>query len=190
MVFTRVTPPYAPVQYRRPFRLRAGSTAWCVAPVHTGAVSTDRVPLLDGPEPRAHPMDDRLGQVLPAYAAIRRVLRRLVNGLDKGAPVKSRGVPMGTVTDVRLKLPPQPADDQRIPVLVEIDEDRMRELGESRAVASNQAMVSDLIAQGLRAQLELQSLITGVLYVGLEVIPGSPAKLVLPPGSGYREIPS
>src|SRR2546425_1532954 len=57
MVFTRVTPPYAPVQYRRPFRLRAGSTAWCVAAVHTGAVSTDRVPLLDGPEPRAHPMD-------------------------------------------------------------------------------------------------------------------------------------
>ncbi len=42
-------------------------------------------------------------------------------------------------------------------------------------------MASDLIAQGLRAQPELQSLITGVLYVGLEVIPGSPAKLVLPP---------
>src|SRR5437867_9289139 len=163
MVSIRVTCSHPAVQYRRPFRLRAGSTAWCVAPLHTGAVSADRVPLLDGPEPRAHPMDDRLGQVLPAYAAIRRVLRRLVNGLDKGAPVKFRGVPIGTVTDVRLKLPPQPADDQRIPVLMEIDEDRMRELGESRAVASNQAMVSDLIAQGLRAQLELQSLITGVL---------------------------
>src|SRR6266481_712733 len=127
MVSIQVTSSHAPVQYRRPFRLRAGSTAWCVAAVHTGAVSTDRVPLLDGPEPRAHPMDDRLGQVLPAYAAIRRVLRRLVNGLDEGAPVKFCGVPIGTDSDVRLKLPPQPADDQRIPVLVEIDEDRMRE---------------------------------------------------------------
>src|SRR6266481_4476406 len=50
-----------------------------------------------------------------------------VNGLDKGAPVKFRGVPIGTVTDVRLKLPPQPADEQRIPALVEIDEDHGRE---------------------------------------------------------------
>src|SRR6266481_5806096 len=57
MVSIQVTSSHAPVQYRRPFRLRAGSTAWCVAAVHTGAVSTDRVPLLDGPEPRAHLMD-------------------------------------------------------------------------------------------------------------------------------------
>src|SRR6266849_4805607 len=57
MVSIQVTSSHAPVQYRRPFRLRAGSTAWCVAAVHTGAVSTDRVTLLDGPEPRAHPMD-------------------------------------------------------------------------------------------------------------------------------------
>jgi len=110
-----------------------------------------------------------------------------VNGLDKGAPVKFRGVPIGTVTDVRLKLPPQHLDDERIPVLIEIDEDRLGELGESRPSPHR---VGDLIAQGLRAQLELQSLITGVLYVGLEMNEGSPAKLALPPGSGYREIPS
>src|SRR5947208_1443161 len=113
-----------------------------------------------------------------------------VNGLDKGAPVKFRGVPIGTVTDVRLKLPPQQVEDRRIPVLIEIDEDRLRELGETRAVSSDQQLVADLVAQGLRAQLELQSLITGVLYVGLEMVEGSPAKLALPPGSGYREIPS
>jgi len=113
-----------------------------------------------------------------------------VNGLDKGAPVKFRGVPIGTVTDVRLKLPPQQVEDRRIPVLIEIDEDRLRELGETRAVSSDQQLVADLIAQGLRAQLELQSLIAGVLYVGLEVVEGSPARFALPPGSGYREIPS
>src|SRR6266481_5258268 len=64
-----------------------------------------------------------------------------VNGLDTGAPVKFRGVPIGTVTDVRLKLPPQQVADRRIPVLI-------------------------------------------------EVVEGSPARFALPPGSGYREIPS
>src|SRR6266403_1600869 len=62
--------------------------------------------------------------------------------------------------------------------------------GETGGVAGDQELVADLIAQGLRAQLELQSLITGVLYVGLEIVEGSPARLALPPGSGYREIPS
>src|SRR3989442_4038951 len=52
-----------------------------------------------------------------------------LKGICKGPAVKSGGVQSGTVTDVLLKPPPQPADDQRIPVLVEIDEDRMRELG-------------------------------------------------------------
>ena len=113
-----------------------------------------------------------------------------VSGLQKGAPVEFRGVPIGTVTEVRLKLPSQRFEDKRIPVLIEIDEDRLRELGEDRPLARDQELAEGLIAQGLRAQLELQSLITGVLYVGLEMVDGSPATFALPPGSGYREIPS
>jgi len=113
-----------------------------------------------------------------------------VNGLRTGAPVEFRGVPIGTVTEVRLKLPAQRLEDKRIPVLIEIDEDRLRELGENRPLARDQELADGLIAQGLRAQLELQSLITGVLYVGLEMMDGSPATFALPPGSGYREIPS
>ena len=113
-----------------------------------------------------------------------------VNGLRTGAPVEFRGVPIGTVTEVRLKLPAQRLEDKRIPVLIEIDEDRLRELGEDRPLARDQELAEGLIAHGLRAQLELQSLITGVLYVGLEIVDGSPATFALPPGSGYREIPS
>jgi len=113
-----------------------------------------------------------------------------VNGLDVGAPVKFRGVPIGRVTGVRLRLPAQPVDDRRIPVVVEIDQDRLIELGESKAVVSDEKVAEHLVAQGLRAQLELESLITGVLFVGLEMAPGSPANFVLPRGSGYTEIPT
>ena len=113
-----------------------------------------------------------------------------VNGLDVGAPVKFRGVPIGRVTGVRLRLPAQPVDDRRIPVVVEIDQDRLIELGESKAVVSDEKVAEHLVAQGLRAQLELESFITGVLFVGLEMAPGSPANFVLPRGSGYTEIPT
>ena len=113
-----------------------------------------------------------------------------VNGLDVGAPVKFRGVPIGRVTGVRLRLPAQPVDDRRIPVVVEIDQDRLIELGESKAVVSDEKVAEHLVAQGLRAQLELESFITGVLFVGLEMAPASPANFVLPRGSGYTEIPT
>jgi len=113
-----------------------------------------------------------------------------VDGLDVGAPVKFRGVPIGRVTGVRLRLPLQPVDDRRIPVMVEVDQDRLIELGESRAVVSDEDLTEHLVAQGLRAQLELESLITGVLFVGLEMVPGSPANFVLPRDSGYTEVPT
>ena len=91
-----------------------------------------------------------------------------VNGLDVGAPVKFRGVPIGRVTGVRLRLPAQPVDDRRIPVVVEIDQDRLIELGESKAVVSDEKVAEHLVAQGLRAQLELESFITGVLFLVIE----------------------
>src|SRR5882724_8304548 len=53
-----------------------------------------------------------------------------VNGLEKGAPVKYRGVPIGVVTDILLAVP-QLRDDPRIPVVIEVDNDRLRELGAS-----------------------------------------------------------
>ena len=113
-----------------------------------------------------------------------------VNGLEKGAPVKFRGVPIGTVTDIRLALP-EKADVSRIPVLIEIDRNRLEELG-ARADAVGGSRLDELIRElGLRAQLQQQSLITGLLYVGLDLFPQSTFELVLSPDSGsYPEIPS
>jgi paraquat-inducible protein B len=52
--------------------------------------------------------------------------------------------------------------------------------------------VMDRLARegGLRAQLQQQSLITGLLYIGLDLLPDSPLERVLPPNSSYAEIPT
>jgi paraquat-inducible protein B len=46
------------------------------------------------------------------------------------------------------------------------------------------------IERGLRGQLQMESFVTGVLYVAIDQYPGSPAEFVQPPGSRYREIPT
>jgi len=112
-----------------------------------------------------------------------------VNGLEKGAPVKFRGVPIGTVTDIRIRMR-ELAATGRIPVLIEVDRERVHELGGQLDTVDDQR-VNELINDlGMRAQLQQQSFITGLLYVALDLFPDSKLELVLPPGSGpYPEIP-
>jgi len=111
-----------------------------------------------------------------------------VNGLEKGAPVKFRGVPIGEVTDILLALPEHPGDP-RIPVLIEIDQDRMLELGATQEMVAGPATIDRLMREGgLRAQLKQQSLITGLLYIGFDLFPGSPLALVLPEDAPHKEL--
>jgi len=109
-----------------------------------------------------------------------------VNGLGVGAAVKSRGVHIGEVTGMRIRLAQSPSDT-RIPVFVELNGKRMRELGAANEPTSQ--LVDELIRQGLRARLESQSFVTGQLYVNLDIFPGSPLHLLHPQG-GYPEIPT
>src|SRR5574341_813672 len=79
-----------------------------------------------------------------------------VNGLTVGAPIAFRGVKLGQVSDVRIKVeaggkiavygqfPPRLLDDDTVTIL------------------------QSVMKQGLRAQLALQSLLTGQLYVSLK----------------------
>lgn len=113
-----------------------------------------------------------------------------VNGLAKGAPVKFRGVDIGEVTDIRLRLPQQDPSVLRLPVLIELDLGRMAGLGVMAESIAGSDRSKTLIDAGLRAQLQLQSFITGVLFIGLDFFPKSKVELVLPPDSGYLEIPT
>jgi paraquat-inducible protein B len=112
-----------------------------------------------------------------------------VNGLERGAPVKYRGVKIGQVTDIRIRVPAMPRDATEIPIRIEIDEDRLTDLGVN-VKADEQGLVQGLVERGLRAKLQLQSLITGVLYIDLDLLPATPLTLVLRSDAYPPEIPT
>lgn len=115
-----------------------------------------------------------------------------VNGLRIGAPVKFRGVEIGSVKDVRLQLDSS-LDVDRIPVIVEIDPAKITSRGYTSAILSDPRVFRDAIDRGMRGQLQLESFVTGVLFVALDLFPNTPANLVQQPGSGkyrYWEIPT
>lgn len=115
-----------------------------------------------------------------------------VNGLRVGAPVKFKGVEVGSVVDIRLQLE-ENAQTTKIPVIIEIDLEKMTSRGASGRVALDpEAFHEAIIQRGLRAQLLMESLVTGLLYVGLDLFPETPVKLVQQPGGHYKylEIPT
>jgi paraquat-inducible protein B len=79
-------------------------------------------------------------------------------------------------------------DTVRIPVVIELDEDTLMRKG-SRVKPDPETMKS-LVGFGLRAQLATESFVTGVLYVKLDLYPGSELKLVADPTVAYPEIPT
>jgi paraquat-inducible protein B len=116
-----------------------------------------------------------------------------VNGLNPGAPVKFRGVRIGTVTDMRFRLPQAEAmnpDEFRIPVWFDVDLKQLSEFRGIRAIRLDRTRLDQLIGEGLRAQLQSESFVTGVLYVGLDFFPGSPAALVNANNPDVFEVPT
>ena len=112
-----------------------------------------------------------------------------VNGLRVAAPVKFRGVEIGSVKEILLQLEPD-LKVQRIPVIIEVDLKKITSLGASGVALNDPKAFKALIDQGLRGQLRTESFVTGVLYVGLDLFPESPPNFVQPPGSKYEEIPT
>lgn len=99
-----------------------------------------------------------------------------VQGLDLGAPVSFRGVPVGEVTGVWAVSLVEHQDENAIfvEVLLDIYDDVVR--GDF-PIATREEYYRDvehLIDRGLRARLETQSVITGQRYVSLEFYPDQP----------------
>lgn len=112
-----------------------------------------------------------------------------VKGLTVGSPVRFRGVNIGTVTDILLVIGEEVR--VRIPVIVEIDNTRFI-VGPEAELAEDEDDMDELIQMGLRGQLQLQSLLTGQLFIQLDYVPGSPVNLVKDPmfAKKYAEIPT
>jgi paraquat-inducible protein B len=115
-----------------------------------------------------------------------------VNGLRIGAPVKVKGVEIGSVKDIRLQLE-KGGEVNKIPVIIEIDLEKLTSRGATSVVAENrEALNKAIVDRGLRAQLEMESLVTGLLYVALDFFPGSPINLVQRTNGDYKypEVPT
>ncbi len=103
-----------------------------------------------------------------------------VKGLNVGAPVYFRGVKIGTVTDISIVVH-GPEKEPDIPVEIEIDPSRLtlatgEKLDVVERIHSND-VIDDAVEKGLRAQLQLQSLLTGQLSIQLDFYENRPARL-------------
>ena len=113
-----------------------------------------------------------------------------LNGLNIGAPVKLQGVQIGTVKEISLEL------DQKFvriskPVVIEIDPGVLLDAsGKPLHIASSmeerKKNTQRLIDSGLKAQLQTQSLLTGLLYVEVNFFRDEPLQLT---GINYKDLP-
>src|SRR6266542_976182 len=112
---------------------------------------------------------------------------RDVNGLNIGAPVKFKGVEVGSVKNILLQLD-QSLEVPSIPVLFEIDLKKITSRGGAVTLLEDPTALKAAIDRGLRAQLRTESLVTVVLYIGIDLFPGTPVKFVKAAASKYPEI--
>jgi len=102
-----------------------------------------------------------------------------VRGLEIGAPVEFRGIKVGKVTDIRLQFDQQDFAI-RIPVYIQIHTDRFEMIGEmdKSTLLSSQGSGAEnmqrLVGNGMRAQLQSGSLLTGARLVTLNMYPDAP----------------
>ena len=107
-----------------------------------------------------------------------------VQGLQIGAPVKLKGVVLGEITDIQINFQ---NDDKTI--VTAVTADLVMERINSKGATVKGEFFTEAINNGMRAQLNFQSFLTGLLYVELDFYPESPAQLY---GlqTNYRELPT
>ena len=118
-----------------------------------------------------------------------------VKGLNVGSPVRFRGVKVGQVSDINIRVKPS-TFQFHIPVVIEILPSRIRAEGSQEGLfdalktpfKGRDPMLS-LVEKGLRVQLQLDSLVTGQLFVNMDMLPDTPIQLT---GhlNDYPELPS
>jgi len=112
-----------------------------------------------------------------------------LNGLNEGAPVKYRGVTVGSVKRVMVRYN-QATNDYAMPVIFELEEKLLRErIGEPTDILSEEELDAR-IKLGLRASLQTESLVTGVLYIDMRLNPNAPPAIFHQLEKRYPELPT
>jgi paraquat-inducible protein B len=111
-----------------------------------------------------------------------------VDGLSVGAPVKLKGVSIGSVRDVLVQY--DMANNRVLtPVVLEIDISKVMDIRENHRKA-HPPSIQELIDRGLRARLSLQSLVTGQLFVDFDFRPERPVRMAGSSDLRLPEIPT
>jgi paraquat-inducible protein B len=112
-----------------------------------------------------------------------------LNGLSEGAPVKFRGVTIGSVTRVMIRYN-QSTNDMAMPVIFELQEDLIRKRLEGPTIFRGLHKLDEEVRKGMRARLETESMVTGVLYVEIDREESPPPAVYHELEPIYPEIPS
>jgi paraquat-inducible protein B len=96
-----------------------------------------------------------------------------VQGLQVGAAVKLKGVIIGEISDIRIDFP----SDSSQKVTAAVSANLLLERIKLKGIQVDADFFSQAVDKGLRAQLNFQSLLTGLLYVELDFYPDSPIHL-------------
>jgi len=112
-----------------------------------------------------------------------------LNGLNEGAPVKFRGVTVGSVKRVMVRFN-QATNDYAMPVIIEFEEKLLRERMPSLVYVFTEGDIAERIKLGMRATLQTESLVTGVLYVGVDMDPKAPPPVFHQLEKRYPELPT
>ncbi len=112
-----------------------------------------------------------------------------VNGLEIGAPVKFQGVRVGSVTNllIRIELTDKTFE---VPVEYDIDLSLLTSQDGSFVDLSDESVLQQQIDDGLRAQLQMESIVTGQLYVELTYRPGAVRPEIAHGAGDHLNIPS
>lgn len=112
-----------------------------------------------------------------------------LKGLDPGAPVKFRGVTIGSVVEIMIRHN-QASNDFSMPVVIAIDKKLAQSKSDQMLRISDKSTVDQLITLGMRGRLEAESLVTGVLYVAMDIVPDAPPAVYHQLTPEYHELPT
>jgi paraquat-inducible protein B len=108
----------------------------------------------------------------------RLVFNESVRGLEPGAPVEFRGIRIGEVTEMRAQFDAITYKFS-VPVIIRVDPASLgvKIIGatpEENVGAAHRRLIDTLVARGGRAQLRSGSLLTGALFVAIDLFPDAP----------------
>ena len=120
----------------------------------------------------------------PRAKAVLFFVNSSLSGLTVGSPVTFRGIKVGAVTDITIKYDVA-GQELWIPVYIELETEKFDIFNGER----NENNILALVKRGLRAQLEVQSLVTGQVNVNFDFHLEAPVTLV-GTEKGIMELPT